>query len=439
MIERNLFYYRIVIIIFWIEACFGFVSEELLPFAHLENLRSPLFFVADIALVFVGIKTITLKRDLIILWSFVALAVLSTLIVNHESVMSMVNGSRQFIGMLFFVPIFRYLLTCERGAEFKQKIDRQLYIFLWIQALCLVEQFVRYGAGDHGGGSMGNGSSGTISTLICMISFYLISQKWDENNYFKSLKDNKQYVLLLLPVFLNETKISLIYIAVYFILLYRYEIKNIGKLVFLVPLFAVMMVGAYYLYVVATNQEDTNVLSSEYMTEYLVGEDTDEIITYSQMAANDEYEDDYIWFIDVPRFLKVSLMPETLSTTNGGMILGAGLGHFKGGSSVERTKFFAENMWVLNGSIFMLYIYVIQLGILGLIWGITSFIAILRGHGNAPLERKNKLFIIMIYVAAMFYLPMLTFLPLAVVFYYICAVSTTKVAEVAKQPELISI
>jgi hypothetical protein len=353
--------------------------------------------------------------------------------------MSMVNGSRQFIGMLFFVPIFRYLLTCERGAEFKQKIDRQLYIFLWIQALCLVEQFVRYGAGDHGGGSMGNGSSGTISTLICMISFYLISQKWDENNYFKSLKDNKQYVLLLLPVFLNETKISLIYIAVYFILLYRYEIKNIGKLVFLVPLFAVMMVGAYYLYVVATNQEDTNVLSSEYMTEYLVGEDTDEIITYSQMAANDEYEDDYIWFIDVPRFLKVSLMPETLSTTNGGMILGAGLGHFKGGSSVERTKFFAENMWVLNGSIFMLYIYVIQLGILGLIWGITSFIAILRGHGNAPLERKNKLFIIMIYVAAMFYLPMLTFLPLAVVFYYICAVSTTKVAEVAKQPELISI
>ncbi len=439
MIERNLFYYRIVIIIFWIEACFGFVSEELLPFAHLENLRSPLFFVADVALVFVGIKTITLKRDWIILWSFVALAVLSTLIVNHESIMSLVNGARQFIGMLFFVPIFRYLLTCERGAEFKQKIDRQLYIFLWIQAFCLVEQFVRYGANDHGGGSMGNGASGPVSSLICMISFYLISQNWDENNYFKSLKDNKQYVLLLFPVFLNETKISLIYIAVYFILLYRYEIKTIGKLVFLVPLFAVMMAGAYYLYVVATNQDDTNVLSSEFMTAYLFGEDPDEIITYSQLAANDEYEDDYIWFIDMPRFLKVSLIPETLSTSKGGLVFGAGLGQFKGGSLVDHTKFFTENKWVLNGSIFMLYIYVIQLGILGLIWGIMSFIAILRGHCNSPLERKNKLYIIMFFVAAMFYLPLLTFLPFAVVFYYICAASTTKVAEDAKPSELISI
>ncbi len=429
MIERNLFYYRIFIVIFWIEACYGFVSEELLPFAHLDALQSPLFFLADVVLVVLGFKTITLLRDKIILWSFVAIAVLSTLVINHIGMIPLVNGSRQFIGMLFFIPILRYLLTCDQGAVFKQKIDKHLYIFLCIQSVCLVEQFVRYGAGDHGGGSMGNGYSGPISTLICMISFYLASQNWDEENYFASLKANRKYIFLLFPVFLNETKISFIYIAIYFILLYRYKVQNIGKIVLFSPIFIAAILGLYNVYAYVTNVGDKNVFSAEYLNAYLVGNDIDEIITYSQMAADDEFEDDYLWFIDVPRFLKVFLIPETLSKTNGGMTFGAGMGQFKGGSTLEKTRFSTENKWVLNGSIFMIYIYMIQLGVVGLLWGLISFIAVIRNHGSTiKYALQNRIFIIAVYIAALVYLPMLTFLPFAVIFYYICTVSTIPVA-----------
>jgi hypothetical protein len=432
MIERNLFYYRIFIVIFWIEACFGFVSEELLPFDALVQLKSPLFFLFDVALVVLGLKTITLRRDKIILWSFVIIAILSTLIINHEGVISFVNGFRQFIGMLFFIPIVRYLITCDRGAEFKQKIDKQLYIFLCLQPFCLVEQFIRYGAGDRGGGTMGDGSSGPISSLICIISFYLISQKWDSNNYFKSLRENKKYIFLLFPVFLNETKISLIYIAVYFILLYRYEIKNIGKLILLSPVFLVMMFGLYNVYLYATHQEDTDVLSVEFIHDYLIGNDIDDIIQFSQLSADGEFEADNIWFVDLPRFLKIGLIPSTLSSTNGGLTFGAGLGQFKGGTTLDKTKFSKDNKWVLNGSIFMIYMYVIQLGIVGLIWGITSFVVIIRkGDSSIGMANKNRLFMIFMYIVTLFYLPMLTFLPFAVVFYYICAMSTIKIGDKA--------
>jgi hypothetical protein len=430
MIERNLFYYRIFIVIFWIEACYGFVSEELLPFAHLDALQSPLFFLADVALVVLGFKTITLLRDKIILWSFVAIAVLSTLVINHIGMMALINGSRQFIGMLFFIPITRYLMTCDQGAIFKKKIDKQLYIFLWIQAFCLVEQFVRYGAGDHGGGSMGNGASGTVSSMICLISFYLASQNWDEDNYFASMKANKKYIFLLFPVFLNETKISFIYIIIYFVLLYRYKVQNIGKLILVSPIFIAAILGMYNVYAYVTDVGDKNVFSAEYLNAYLVGNDIDEIITYSQMAADDEYEEDYLWFIDMPRFLKIFLIPETLSKTNGGMILGAGLGQFKGGSTLEKTRFSTENKWVLNGSIFMIYIYMIQLGVVGLLWGLSSFIAVIRNQGSTIRHAlQNRLYLIAMYIAALVYLPLLTFLQFAVVFYYICTVSTIPVTD----------
>jgi hypothetical protein len=266
--------------------------------------------------------------------------------------------------------------------------------------------------------------------MICLISFYLASQNWDEDNYFASMKANKKYIFLLFPVFLNETKISFIYIIIYFVLLYRYKVQNIGKLILVSPIFIAAILGMYNVYAYVTDVGDKNVFSAEYLNAYLVGNDIDEIITYSQMAADDEYEEDYLWFIDMPRFLKIFLIPETLSKTNGGMILGAGLGQFKGGSTLEKTRFSTENKWVLNGSIFMIYIYMIQLGVVGLLWGLSSFIAVIRNQGSTIRHAlQNRLYLIAMYIAALVYLPLLTFLQFAVVFYYICTVSTIPVTD----------
>jgi hypothetical protein len=71
MIERYKFYYRVFIIFFWIEACFVFVSEELLPF--IQPLKSPLYFVLDVIIVLLGLYTIDRKRDKAILISFFAI------------------------------------------------------------------------------------------------------------------------------------------------------------------------------------------------------------------------------------------------------------------------------------------------------------------------------------------------------------------------------
>jgi hypothetical protein len=425
MIERNLFYYRIFIIIFWIEACFGFVSEELLPFIH--PLKSPLYFFFDIVLVLLGLATLKTKRDKIVLCAFLVIGIVSTLMVNGESVMSYINGSRQFIGVIFFIPIFRYLLTCSRGAEFREKIDKNLFIFLCLQTVCLTEQFIRYGANDHGGGTLGNGGSGVISTLICLLSFYFISKKWDSSNYLLSLKKNWLYIFLLYPIFLNETKASFIYLAVYFVLLYKFEMKSIGKMFIAAPLIVLCTYGLYGAYKWATNASD-DVATEDYMTEYLVSTDLDELVKVAQAVQDGDIEPDGMWEVDIPRFAKLGLMPFVLSDTKGGNVLGAGLGQFKGGTTLGLTKFAAEYQWLLLGSVPMLMFVGLQLGIIGLIWFFYVMIChiISFSREDNEFERKMKLFLLAVLALSLFYNDMFQLAIFTSMYCYLAMVNTLK-------------
>jgi hypothetical protein len=420
MIERNLFYYRIFIIIFWIEACFGFVSEELLPFEALVKLKSPLFFLFDIIIVLLGLACMERKKDKVLLGSFVLIAVVSTILINKESWIALINGSRQFIGVIFWVPIFRYLLTCKRGVEFREKIDRNLFVFLCLQAFCITEQFIRYGANDHGGGSLGNGYSGVISTLICLLSFYFISKKWDSSNYIESLKKNWLYIFLLYPVFLNETKASFLYLAVYFLLLYKFEIKTVGKLLIAAPLIVAGVVGLYNIYLVATNQQDVDVASEDTMTEYLLSTDVDELVNISQAVQDDGLETDNIWGVDLPRFAKIGLLPTVMANSNGGMLLGAGLGQFKGGTTLELTKYATENQWYISGTIPLIQFIVVQLGVIGFIWFCLCILNIISFKDKTSgFATQKKLFLLAVVMLSFVYNDMFQFGILTAIYCYI--------------------
>ncbi len=163
MLEKYLLYSRIFFVTLWVMLLFPFVSQEIItPLAKLHVL---VFVLADLVFLVMGILTIRTRSDLFFLLSFLAIAVISSMLLNRESLMVTVNGMRSYFGLLFAVPVIRWFLNSENGRRFSESFDRLLYVFLLIQFPCVFWQFFKYGAGDYVGGSLGNWSSGILSML----------------------------------------------------------------------------------------------------------------------------------------------------------------------------------------------------------------------------------------------------------------------------------
>ena len=416
MIDRYKFLSGLFFGAMWALLTFGFISEELLP--PLIPLRSVVLLLTDIIFLFLGIYLLRDRRDIFVLVSFMLIGVISCYL-NHLGLIFSFNGTRDFFGLLFAVPICRWFLTSKHREQFISSFDKQLLIFLFLQAFCMTWQFIRYGANDHGGGSMGYGYSGIVSTLIYIISFYLLSKRWRYGNYLDEVVRNKMYFILLYPTFLNETKISFIFLLAYFLLLFPFEWRTVFKLVMAVPIMIVGMLGLGIAYLSITGQNMESVFSQEAMDDYMIGEDPEELLELAQFIQDGTYDVEDIGNIDVPRFTKIIFIPEALSDCVGGIMFGAGLGQFKGGTVMELTPFAAEWQWLLTGSLPFLFSVVIQLGILGLIWFCINIATILLPRSPLPAGINIKCFIWVIIILVMMYNDSLRFFPFTFILVYI--------------------
>lgn len=419
MIERYKLYYRLFLAIFWIETCFGFVAEELLPF--IEPARNALFLLCDVATLLLGLLTLRKKGDWIVFGSFYLLAIISTVIVNRESWMTMLNGSRDFFGLIFAVPILRWFFTHERSEEFKASMIKQLNIWLWLQAFCVTEQFIRYGAGDHGGGTMGEGASGMVSMMIYLVSFFLVTRNWDTSNYFASLRKNWKYIILLYPSFLNETKISFILLAAYFVLLLKYDRKLMVRMTYILPLSMLVFWGVGSFYLNVTRQEADRVLSKDFMEAYFYGIDIDGMIDIAIAVQEEDIEIDpkEWWSVDIPRIAKLVLIIPELRNCRGGELLGAGVGQFKGGTLVKETHFAKYNEWLLTGSRPWSFFVLTQLGYIGIIWFVA--VVLYQILGNRAVRRfsvQMRLYLIACILIMLIYNEAMRFFNFCVLLYF---------------------
>lgn len=422
MIGKYKLYYRVFIAVFWIAMTFGFVADELLPF--LEPLRPAVFLLLDGLVVLLGLATLRQRGDIIVALSYMAIAVVSSLIVNHCSVATFVNGSRDFVGLVLMVPVLRYFLTCRYADDFRKSFNRQLRIWLWLQAFCITWQFALYGANDHGGGSMGFGASGITSMLIYLVSFYLITRNWDSSRYWDSLKRNKEYIFLLYPTLLNETKASFIMLVIYFLLLVKYDRLAVMRLLLAFPISVCAFVVLAVAYFDITDQDPEKVLSKEFFQNYFYGEDLDFLVEVGWMLQDGEMEIDPSnwWTLDIPRFAKpVLVTPMLRSETNGGVWLGAGVGQFKGGQVMSSTRFAQNNQWLLQGSKILLFFVYVQLGIIGLIWIIAVLARDLwpRVNRQIPFSMQVQLFVLADMLLIFIYNDSIRVLSFCLVFFYV--------------------
>ncbi len=372
--QKNILVQRMLFTAFWMLATFGFIAEEIVPF--IEPLRTPVMVAADAIVVVAGLWTLRHKFDIAILVSYVVISLASTCWLNHVPLLTWANGTRVFVSVLFLMPALRYLWDSEeRHDTFLRSLDRQALIFLCLQAVCLTWQFIRYGACDHGGGSIGNMFSGTVSWSIYFFSFYLMRRRYDPNNLFRSIMANKWLVILLLPTFLNETKISFILLLLYFVLLIPFNRTMVKRLLLMTPAAIVAAVLGFYVYTAVLPDEDSDFTDINYLlNSYLFDDDLDIEEAVGGVTWMLEYDDSAL--PDIPRATKIVLTPNVLEENPGHEWLGFGMGLFNGSEHMQATDFAQRYQWLVFGTNpYLLHIF-LQLGIIGTLWLIAFYIGL---------------------------------------------------------------
>lgn len=392
---------RVLLIAFWVRSTWSFFADDMIELMQVMQPAVSLLF--DVVIICMGIMLMTRKIDRIFAVVFVAVAYVSSCTLNGLTVAFFINGLRDFISWLFVIPIINWFLSDpDRKEMFVPVFDKNLYVFLIVQVPCILFQFFLHGAGDAVGGSMGYGYSGVITTLIFAISFYLMSKRMNPERYLASLWENKILILLLIPTQLNETKISFIYIVLYFLLLLPINRKTFMRLFFAIPLIILLLYIMMLSYVVSTGGDPSQMFSLEYYAESYLYDEDEAIQTYAEELfdlGEDAGEKE-----DVPRFSKLLLLSDVAEENPGHAWSGFGLGHFKGGSVIEESDFFLRYRWLLFGTIPYLFHVWIQLGFSGILLMLLYFINLFSTHYRGQKCGYNMhIFMIIIFIMLLFY------------------------------------
>ncbi len=385
---------NLLITALWLVGAVPFFGQEL-AFSVYEKISSIPLLIADIIIISLGIITLKHKTDKILLGLFIVISFISTCVLNDGPLLQFINGIRLYFGFLFLIPIFRYFIENDRKRDlFISKMDKTLYIFLWLQLPCSIIQCALYGAFDQVGGSLGWMLSGEMSTLVYLISLYFMRKKWDNSlGYLANIRNNWTLILLLLPSFLNETKVSFIYLLLYFFFVLPMDKKLLLRVMVLTPCITIVLLTMGVFYSMMTGGK-SGVFSEEYLETYLYGDaDGRDFVEFIIENGSDVIEEDQG---DLARFIKFTAVPLVMEEKSHAPLWGFGIGQFKGGSVLEKTELAKEYEWLLQGTVMTFYMLALELGILGLAWFIVFWIMQIRSKDKANRDTPIMIYLMIL-------------------------------------------
>lgn len=417
VIEKSKLVSKIFFGVFWIATIIPFFGQELMPNLYF-TISSPLFALFDIIVAILGLWLLKDKTDKLTLILFAGFAFISSCIFNDQSIIQFINGLRLYTCYLFIAPIYRYLFDNEeRRNKFVKKMDKALYIFLWLQLPTAAIQCYLYGAYDNVGGTFGWMMSGEMSTLVYLISFYLMHRKWDETkSYMQNVRSNWILIFLLTPSFLNETKISFVYLLMYFFFLLPMDKQFIKRLLIFIPAMIVTFGFAGYFYLTMTGS-DTEIFTEEYISMYLSGDE--DALSYMEFMVENGEDEGEGSDRDLFRGVKFAAIPFLQMREPHVAAVGFGVGQFKGGTSLEKTEFAKEFEWLLTGVAMGFYVYIIELGYIGLA-GILIFWFVIFNFSKRKNQKSQLLtYQVIIVIILGLYNAAFIYLPFVLIFMYI--------------------
>ena len=230
-----------------------------------------------------------------------------------------------------------------------------------------------------------------------------MQKRIDPDNVMKSIFKNKIYIFLLLPTFLNETKVGFIFMLLYFALLIPFNRKVFIRALIAIPLLVLLLVSAAYGYVLSTGGSGGDVFTLEYYTEMYLYDSSENSAEYAEWL----YEHDAAERDDIPRFTKLMLLEDLDIENPGHKSIGFGLGQFKGGTMIQNSAFFRKYEWMLIGSIPYIFHVYVQLGLIGvvlMIWYFLNYFAHPGGRESSFTSNYNvQIYHLLVFLIIMFY------------------------------------
>lgn len=408
-------------VMFWVLATYNFITQEVTG-TEVPAVELGVRLLGQGVMVILGLWTLRSRTDIVIIAAFCLLTLVSTLWVNHQGFMVWVDGLRLYLGFLFMVPILRYLLSDKQmRGWFIARMDRNLYRFLWIQVPCILWQFARYPHPDFVGGSLGWMMSGVVSNMIYLSSFYLMLRRWDAGeNYIRNLIDNRILLFLLFPSFLNETKVSFVFLVMYFFFLIPMDRRFIRNIAWIAPVIAVFLGVALYLYTRAVGGNNDQITDMAVTSTYLVGDEA--ALNLVEGIMENKYDEDES---DYARGLKFAITPAIMNRNPPSWFVGYGVGQYKVGDSADNVPFARQYQWLLRGTMIQGHVIWLEMGLVGvglyfIYWLVLLGVFRRKVGRNKQLQWYTGLNMV---IFTVYNAPMLV-IPFVILFLYLVCVST---------------
>ncbi len=285
---------------------------------HISVIRA----LCDALFLVVGVKFFFRNENTFLRYLIAAFILIST--VTYKLNASLIdfrthlNGLREPLMLMTSLAVLTSVFKSTSCPKFIKKMNRFLLVFLIIQVPVAVYQFLQYGAGDLVGGTFSDGGSGMLSQLIFLgVYYFILVRAARPNGVGFRLEKAVPYLLLFIPVFINQTKISFIFFAVLAILQIRIQL-NLVK-VLLTAVSGMIVLFLFVRILAVTTEID--------LADYL---DPDNI--------EKDFFSDWTEAEDITRFGKVVLAYDLFENEPIKHVWGAGYGLMKGKTVMETSE-----------------------------------------------------------------------------------------------------
>jgi len=307
-----------------------------------------------------------------------------TVVVNVDALglVAQLSALRQPL-FLFSALIVAYdIFQSPHRERFLRWFTAFLVVFALAQIPTSVLQFIQFGPGDEVGGTYGlRGGSGYVTQVLFLIVFFLLTRYGSLHEGMRfSLTKLLVFSVLLVPCFLNETKISFVLLPAFLLLML--ETRRIYRLVPFLLFGGLLLYGLYSYYDHAVGGARV-LLDERFLERYLL---------YDRRQN-----------VDIPRFQKIFLMFQLFGKNIWSAIVGMGYGLFAGGHLIEATRL-SRTLAYFGGSRGLVLTLWMQGGVIALGIVISTIFMFLRPLGSlTSTVRRFALYVAFSLVAMLFY------------------------------------
>jgi hypothetical protein len=304
--------------------------------------RTALYLVSDGLIGLIALLSLSYLRGKLLaatLFIFAGFAI--NLTYAEATFSSFLNGIREIVMVIGIVLFFAKVFAPGNEAlreEYLEVMKTFAFVFLFANLPIAFYQYMINGPTDAVGGSFGYGASGALTFTIVILVYFM--QLHYSHRFFLSIL----LFLTLIPLLLNETKVSFILIpAMVFILKFKPRIGPILLAAGGAVLFFIIFNRFFEATFLDFDDSASGIFSQDFLSDYLAADSSK--------------------YVDIPRITKITLAWDLLMDHTNTLFFGIEYGVFRGGNTVEQTHFTIAYQWLLFGTRPYLFFLMVQGGL----------------------------------------------------------------------------